>query len=104
VSESKLIYWNDEYRHWYIPQYDDPDRPPVCRYCQHWDAPESLTGHANVDEPWKSGFGACRLTDYEAWPGETLATAADADCYRAVLRTAPDFGCIQFARTDSVEG
>lgn len=79
----------------------------TCKNCKHWtiDPPSSgtyLDGSPMNQEP---GWGCCEIGSSgngEADTKETKAYALDYEQYGAKLRTAPDFGCVQFEPKDTV--
>ena len=70
-----------------------------CRTCKHWEPP------AGTVVSGRRVYGVCEVAssrDGEPEYEETLAYAADADVRRyAELRTADNFGCVQFAPHDA---
>ena len=71
-----------------------------CENCLHWKQREETydlpRGWGECDKTWlqpdaqMGGFGGAEV------PKDTLAMATDWSSYKAVLQTAPNFGCVQF--------
>lgn len=64
-----------------------------CRDCKHWRTPDE-----GEYGPLRTNCGECVISESENGKskGITLAFAMDAEGYFAILKTAPNFGCVQF--------
>lgn len=89
----------------------EPGTPGRCGSCRHWKEPENDYGEV-------PGTGDCQAVpqfwDVTEWrkdcdkrvlkPGHAgrLAFVRDGSDHLAVLKTLPDFGCVQWAQRNSV--
>ena len=69
----------------------------LCKDCKQWRKDESRgSAYVGMFAPKQEGWRYCALTEYgEEARGKAIAL--DNEDYFAVLHTAPDFGCVQWA-------
>lgn len=77
-----------------------------CKTCKWWEAPtaEFLAWSAEIGHPQTGAWGSCILTETtsagtcrgESEHGYSLAKADYGTGEWAILRTAPEFGCVQW--------
>lgn len=64
-----------------------------CKTCRHWNNPITLS---------PPGWGSCKMASSDCTL-PTLAKAEDWENYAAWLRTAPEFGCLQWEAKDDAQ-
>ena len=68
----------------------------TCKTCKHW-VPFDEVGYRGGYDPDERRLGLCRMASDDEHRDDSLAVAVDASDYVHDLRTAENFGCVQWA-------
>lgn len=72
----------------------------LCKDCKHWELMTDAYGKprdwGQCAKTWMKDISIAGIEEFMDPPTDTLAMATDWEGYKAVLETAPNFGCVQF--------